>query len=211
MKNKTLKQLEDDLEYIESFIEKCNNLVDVENFSMAFRSNESKEFMSFEDIQAIPLNTRYGMCLKYVNDSDFFNGKHKESEDIHKAIRVLYIMGFRDLSAAVHKMAISSSVLKCYEEELADIKHQIKQKKITSKGGKGRTSRHKDTALKIAADTWGNVPNASMESLSVKIYEYLNQKYRDVPVPGTIKVWLKESGLNPNQSPKVKDYEVVVK
>lgn len=211
MKNKTLKQLEDDLEYIESFIEKCNNLVDVENFSMAFRSNESKGFMSFEDIQAIPLNTRYAMCLKCVNDSDFFNGKHKEYEDIHKAIRALYIMGFRELSATVHKMAISSSILKCYEEELADIKHQIKQKKITSKGGKGRTSRHKDTALKIAADTWGNVPNASMESLSVKIYEYLNQKYRGVPVPGTIKVWLKESGLNPNQSPKVKDYEVVVK
>ena len=210
-KKKTLKQLEGDLEYIESFVEKCKYIVDVEKFSIAFYSSESKKPISFEDIQTMPLDTRYGMCLKHINDSDFFDGSDKEHENIHKAIRALYIMGFRDLSAAVHKMALVYSISEHYKGDVADIKHQIKQKKITSKGGKGRTSCHKDTALKIAADTWGNVPHASMESLSFKIYEYLNRNYRGVPVPGTIKEWLKASGLNPEQSPKVRDYELVVK
>lgn len=211
MKKKTLKQLEGDLEHIESIIKKSEDIVDAERFSIAFCSSESKKPISFEDIQSMPLDTRYGMCLKHINDSDFFDGSNKEREVIHKAIRALYIMGFRDLSAAVHKMAIVYSISEHYKGDVADIKHQIKQKEITSKGGRGRTSCHKDAALKIAADTWGNVPCASMESLSFKIHEHLNRNYRGVPVPGTIKAWLKASGLNPEQSPKVKDYELVVK
>ncbi|EEJ3565015.1 hypothetical protein AA437_001535 [Salmonella enterica subsp. enterica] len=211
MKKKTIKQLEDDLKYFESFIKECGDAVDIERYTMAFYSRENEKDLSYEDIQSLSLDKRYEMCMNLISDVDFFNSSDAESNNVHKAIRVLYVMGFRELASTVHKMAVEYSFSEHYKEKIADIKHQIKQRKINSKGGKGRTSCHKDTALKIAADTWGNVPGASMESLSRKIHEYLNKKHRGIPEPGTIKTWLKNSGLNPDYTPKTKDYDLVVK
>ena len=211
MKKKTIKQLEGDLKYFESFIKECGDSVDIERYTMAFCSRENEKDLSYEDIQNLSLDKRYEMCMNLIGNVDFFNSSDAESNNIHKAIRVLYVMGFRELASIVHKMAVEYSISEHYKEKIADIKHQIKQRKINSKGGKGRTSEHKDAALKIASDTWEAIPNASMESLSRKIHEYLNKKYRGLPEPGTMKTWLRESGLNPEQLPKTKDYDLVVK
>ncbi|MCX8959449.1 hypothetical protein [Erwinia psidii] len=211
MKKKTIKQLEDDLKYYEEFIKKCGDVIDIEQYTISSFSSTSKKSLSYEDIQGMALEKRYEICMKLISDSDFSSGSDKESENIHKAIMILYGMGFRELSATVNKIAVDYFVSKSYSEKIAGIKHQIKQRKINSKGGKARTSIHKDGALKIAADTWAEFPGASMESLSRKIYEYLNGKYRGIPEPGTIKTWLKNSGLNPEHSPKIKNYDLVVK
>ncbi|MBS3890248.1 hypothetical protein [Serratia marcescens] len=209
VRKKTLKQLEDDLEYYKSFIGRCVESKNVQTFNLSF-GLKGKHSVSYEDIQELPLEERYSWAMKLINDKDFFNGKDGESEGIHKAIRVLYLLGFRELAAAVDMMAVDYSVSKYYQPKIEDIQAQIKHKKMTSKGGKGRTSRHKDIALQIAEKTWHETPGASMASLSKKIHAYLDRKHTDVPETETIEKWLKDSGLNPNISPKVRNYDLVV-
>lgn len=208
-KKRTIKQLEEDLAYYKSFIDKCVDACDENNYSMAF-SMKDKPSVTYEDIQELPLEERYEWANELINDKVFFDGRDGKGENIHKAKRVLYLLGFRELAAAVSKMSIDYSVSKQYQPKIESIQAQIKQKKITSKGGKNRTSHYKDIALKIAGDTWMCTPGASMETLAKKIHDHLNKKRTDIPEPSTIKTWLKKSGLNPNISPKVQKYELVI-
>lgn len=210
-KKVTLKQLEERLVYLQSFIKDCVGSINTDDYHMAFFSKSKGKQISYEEIQEFSIEERYSMAVSLINDKDFFNGREGSGENIHKAGRVLYMLGFRELAADVNKLAANYYVSKGYQDEIEEIKHQIKQKKINSKGGKGRTSCHKDAALKIAADTWETTPGASMASLSVKIHAHINKKYRGIPEPDTIKEWLSKSGMNPNVTPKTKDYEIVVK
>ncbi|MFN3071930.1 hypothetical protein ACKWMY_28010 [Serratia sp. J2] len=207
-KKRTLKQLEGDLEYYKSFIDKCVDSCNENNYSMAF-SMKDKPSVTYEDIQKLPLEERYEWANGLINDKEFFDGR-EENENIHKAIRVLYLLGFRNLAGAVHKMSVDYSVSKHYQPKIESIQAQIKHKKMTSKGGVNRTSHYKDIALKIAGDTWMHTPGASMETLAKKIHDHLSKKRTDIPEPSTIKTWLKKSGLNPNVSPKIQKYELVI-
>jgi hypothetical protein len=211
MKKRTVKQLEDELKYYKSFIDKCSSSVgDGENYTMCFSSKEGGS-LSYDDIQKIDLDKRYSIATKLLDDDGFFKEGDGVGKNIHKATRVLYILGFRELAATVNKISVEYFLSNEYQDKITSITHQIEHKKLSSKGGKGRVSRHKEAALKIAADTWELVPGASMSTLARKIYEHLNEKYRGLPEPSTIEKWLSDSGLNPKFTPKTKDYKIVVK
>lgn len=211
MKKKTIKQLEEELKCFDVFVETCSEWLEPDNYRMKYYSREIGEDISCEDVLSMPLDKRYEIASELANNNSFEEVSIHGHGDAYKATRILYILGFKDLALFVNKRMIEYIISEQFRDKAENIKHQIKQKQINSKGGKGRTSKHKDEALKIASDTWTVIPNASMESLSRKIHEYLNKKYRGLPEPGTMKTWLKESGLNPEQSPKTKDYDLVIK
>lgn len=202
-KPKTLCELESDLEYFESFIKKCIT-ESRENFDLAFTLDDQR--VSYENIQELSLDERYKLALKVSKDVDDYRDVH-----IMRAIKVLYVMGFKDLSKEIAVRNIDYVLSKFYKPKIEHIKSEIKRKEITSKGGKGRTNKHKDEALKIAVDTWTIVKNASRSSLSFKIYNYLNKKYKGIPVPGTIEGWLKNSNIDPKVVPNTNDYELIIK
>ncbi|HAT3724588.1 hypothetical protein [Citrobacter amalonaticus] len=209
MKKRTLEQLEDDLFYYESFLKEYMSVIEGHGkpeFTMSFGKHGERKLISYEEMQSYALDERYELAKKIQTDAFWC-----DEDDTIKAIRVLYVLGFRDLAFAVHKVSAEHAINKDFSDKINEIKRQVSLKKVNSKGGKNRTSRHKNTALQIASATWGKVPRASMESLSRKIYEHLSKKYRDTPEPGTIKTWLRASGLNPDQLPKIKDYELVIK
>ncbi len=207
MKKRTLPQLEEDMKYYELLVDRVSKQFKIENHDMAFFSREDKKMLHYDDLVTMDIGKRFDL----IKNSKYLKGLDGKDKDVYKAMIVLYMMGFKELSLAIRKMAVNYHISNEYGEKIAELKQQIKQRKINSKGGHGRTSCHKETALKIAGDTWGSFPNASMESLSVKIHEYLSKKYRGVPQPGTIKSWLKLSKLNPDCSPKIRDYELVIK
>ncbi|EOV0901282.1 hypothetical protein ACOGYV_001234 [Edwardsiella piscicida] len=207
MKKNTLKILEEELNANESFIDYISKAIKIENYDSEFFCEANKKRINYDELMAMDAARR----LEIISDPGFLDGVIPREDGLYRSMIILYIMGFKELSFSVFKMEMEHyTVIPAYEK-IADIKRQIEQRKINSKGGKGRTSCHKVSALKIALDTWEKIPGASMESLSVKIHEYLNNKYRGVPQPGTIKSWLKSSGLNPCQSPKIRDYELVIK
>lgn len=91
----------------------------------------------------------------------------------------------------------------------------IKKKEIISedrrKAGKGNISPHKNTAIKIAKDTWDKYPNASQGGMADELFHYFREKRNDNPASGAIKSWLSESGLNPNITPKNRKFKLVIK
>ncbi|MEL1294168.1 hypothetical protein WNJ65_10045 [Klebsiella pneumoniae] len=209
MKKRTLEQLEDDLNFYESFIKEYMSVIEGHGnpeFTMSFGRRGERKLISYEEMQSYSLDERYELSKKIHTDTFWC-----DEDDTTKAIRVLYVLGFRDLAFAVHKVSAEHAINKDFSDKINEIKRQVSLKKVNSKGGENRTSRHKVTALQIASSTWKEVPGASMESLSRKIYDHLNKKHRDTPEPGTIKTWLRTSGLNPEQLPKIKDYELVIK
>ncbi|HGF8969335.1 TPA: hypothetical protein ACJCXU_000768 [Yersinia enterocolitica] len=90
----------------------------------------------------------------------------------------------------------------------------IKKKEIISedrrKAGKGNISPHKNTAIKIAKDTWDKYPNASQGGMVDELFHYFREKRNDNPASGAIKSWLSESGLNPNITPKNRKFKLVI-
>lgn len=79
-----------------------------------------------------------------------------------------------------------------------------------SKAKKGKTNRHHDSALKIAMDTWGEYPNASLAGMTEEIHAHLRSKWNDTPTAETIKSWLKKSNLYPDAKPKNRDFKLVI-
>lgn len=202
---KTMKQLQDDLNYIESFIKQCvSHIPNGHDYSCSFNLNGKD--VTYEDIQNLSLDDKYKMAVDFYNTTD----EYFKNDEIGKAIRILYILGFRDLSRVVNVLSVDYAITKYYQPKIEDIKSKINHKKITGKGGKERTNKHKDEALKIASDTWAAVKNASRSSLSVKIHSYLDKKYRGIPTPRTIEGWLKKSGIDPKVVPSTNDYELVI-
>ncbi|EBI5288646.1 hypothetical protein DPO21_21170, partial [Salmonella enterica] len=79
-----------------------------------------------------------------------------------------------------------------------------------SKAKKGKTNRHHDSALRIAMDTWGEYPNASLAGMTEEIHAHLRSKWNDTPTAETIKLWLKKSNLYPDAKPKNRDFKLVI-
>ncbi|HHR8283751.1 TPA: hypothetical protein ACS9WW_003715 [Salmonella enterica subsp. enterica serovar Muenchen] len=79
-----------------------------------------------------------------------------------------------------------------------------------SKAKKGKTNRHHDNALKIAMDTWGKYPNASLAGMVEEIHAHLRSKWNDTPTAETIKSWLKKSNMNPDATTKNRNFKLVI-
>lgn len=95
-----------------------------------------------------------------------------------------------------------------------ELNQKMNEKRIIhqdrSKAGKGNTNKHKESALKIAKETWDLYPNASQEGMADELYRYFRDKRRDNPTSGAIKTWLSESGLNPKGVKKNRDFTLVI-
>lgn len=200
---KTLKQMEDELKFYQSFEKLSCSGASIDYLVSTLLSDSDDRVISYNDINKMSLGEKVDFCL------NLHNGTKKDNINI--AVITLYVLGFSDLAHSVNEMAAKYSTSKALTETIVNLKNQINQRKLNGEGGKKRTSKHKDEALKIASDTWKLVPGASMPSLARKIHEHLSGKYRGLPEPGTIQTWLKESGLNPNFNPKTKDYDLLVK
>lgn len=92
----------------------------------------------------------------------------------------------------------------------ADKYVEIKIREDKSRAGKGKTSRHKETALIIAKDTWSIYPNASLAGMASEIYVYLHQQWVDAPEMETIKRWLKAEKIAPDVKVKNKNFKLVI-
>lgn len=92
----------------------------------------------------------------------------------------------------------------------ADKYVDIKISEDKSRAGKGKTSRHKSTALKIAQDTWSIYPNASLAGMASEIYIYLHQQWVDSPEVDTIKGWLKKEKIAPENELKNRNFKLVI-
>ncbi|GKW32807.1 hypothetical protein PEC730217_15870 [Pectobacterium carotovorum subsp. carotovorum] len=114
-------------------------------------------------------------------------------QGLHCAFLALTAVGCDEWAIRVAKIIPIISVMNDGAKAYANMK--IREEK--SKGGKGKTSRHKESALKIAADTWATYPNASIPGMRDELYAHFRAKWNDCPSSSTIQDWLKVSGLNP--------------
>ncbi|MGJ7261937.1 hypothetical protein [Morganella morganii] len=90
------------------------------------------------------------------------------------------------------------------------------QRKITisnerSKAGKGNTSKYKESALKIAKDTWDVYPNATQEGMTDELFHYFRGKRTDNPAVSTIRAWLSASKMNPQNDIKNRKFNLIIK
>lgn len=207
MKKLTLKQLQEKLNDYESLLnEYTESLKARKDYAgVTLVENGEKIIVPYDILQEIPLGERYEFVVKLINNSD-----HAHMDDNFKAVTVLQVLGFQGLAHSVWMSTLLADLISEYKDDIESLKSQIKQKEINSTGGKNRTSRHKKLALKIAANTWKEIPGASVPSLSTKIFIYLNGKFTDVPEVGTINSWLNKSNDNPKVTPKIRDYNLVV-
>lgn len=151
-----------------------------------------------------------GLTIKAERTEGTIDYQSSELSDMLKASAVLEIMGFERLSRQMRKR-YGEMLVETLMGGLRQLEHA---KKVISedrrKARKGKTNRHRITALKIASDTWGKYPNASLAGLSEDIYFHLKKLWKDVPVVGTVEKWLKESGLNPDVRPKNRNFELIL-
>lgn len=145
-------------------------------------------------------------------EKDLIVGEHmgKDVLTVLKAYMVADVLGCnnlkRDLISLYSKL--HTDVYLSKSSELFNRKMVISQDRRNAK--KGKTNRHHAEAIKIASNTWGKYPNASLAGLSEDITSYLRISWTDVPVVGTIEKWLKESGLNPDVKPKNRNYKLII-
>lgn len=182
----------------------------------------SKEYWSNEErMNNMPLN-QHEKILNHARElQTAFNSKEninavlygiygENAATIVKAAIIADLIGCLDLRNDL-MVLFNSMVEKAHNSKAMDI---IKKKNIISEdrrlAKKGKTNRHHAKAIRIAADTWGKYPNASLAGLSADIAAHLKHDWKDAPVAGTVERWLKDSGLNPAVKPKNRSYELII-
>lgn len=185
-------------------------------------ASASKEYWSkAERLNDLPLE-QHENILKHARElQTSFNSKEHVNSVLHgiygenastivKAAIIFDLIGCLDLRNDL-MVLFSSMVESAHNSKAMDI---FKKKKVISEdrslAKKGKTNRHHATAIKIASDTWGKYPNASLAGLSEDISAHLRKTWKDVPVAGTVEKWLKDSGLNPTVKPKNRNYELII-
>lgn len=185
-------------------------------------ASASKEYWSnAERLNDLPLE-QHENILKHARElQTSFNSKEHVNSVLHgvygenattifKAAIIFDLIGCLDLRNDL-MVLFSSMVESAHNSKAMDI---FKKKKVISEdrslAKKGKTNRHHATAIKIASDTWGKYPNASLAGLSEDISAHLRKAWKDVPVAGTVEKWLKDSGLNPTVKPKNRNYELII-
>lgn len=206
-KKLTLAQLEQKLLEAEALLKEHDELMDFrdDDAKTPFVKNGERIRVSYNELQQYSLEERYEFAIDMINNSDF-----KIMSDDFKGVIALNILGFRSEAHASYKNIINMGVRNEFQFKIIELKSQINQRRINSAGGKKKTSRHKEYALKIAMDTWCEVPGASVPSLATKIFMHLNKKFTDVPEASTVESWLKKCDANPKVTPKVRNYELVI-
>jgi len=195
-------------ELASSFVKKT--ICDMANITPSKMSLEERLSLSSE-IENKDLKVNISVCAGYGDDFDKkFNSAYSEFNDILKAAIIFEVLGFNRLADQLREryaILVSENLLKSVRD-IANVKKIISEDR--SKAKKGKTNRHKSTALSIACNTWKKYPNASLPGLSAEIYAHLRNKWNDVPVVGTIERWLKESGMNPKSPQKNRDFKLVI-
>ncbi|EIV9521624.1 TPA: hypothetical protein ACPZ1K_001773 [Enterobacter hormaechei subsp. xiangfangensis] len=186
-----------------------------------FVSASKKYWSNAERLSDLPLE-QHDKILNHARElQTSFNSKEHVNSVLHgiygenastivKAAIIADLIGCLDLRNDL-MVVFGSMVENAHNSKAMDI---FKKKKVISEdrslAKKGKTNRHHATAIKIAADTWGKYPNASLAGLSEDISAHLRKAWKDVPVAGTIEKWLKDSGLNPAVKPKNRNYELII-
>ncbi|MGE2106723.1 hypothetical protein ACMFAW_19470 [Citrobacter koseri] len=186
-----------------------------------FKSASKKYWSNAERLNTLPLDQHEEILSHARELQTSFNSKEYVNAVLHgaygenattivKAAIISDLIGCLDLRNDL-MVLFSSMVENAHNSKAMDI---FKKKKVISEdrslAKKGKTNRHHATAIKIAADTWGKYPNASLAGLSEDISAHLRKAWKDVPVAGTIEKWLKDSGLNPAVKPKNRNYELII-
>lgn len=207
MKKSTLKELQEQLVSCEQLLKQIEDDIDHgDDDKITLIKGTKRLKVTYLELQQYSLEERYEFIHDMLNNSQI----SKEGE-LFQALLILNVFGFFDISRALRKGLVKSYICLGFKEEIISIKSQIAQREINSIGGKNRTSRHKNQALKIASDTWEVIPGASASSLSIKIHTHLNKFFTDVPEAGAIETWLSSSEDNPRITPKLKKYNLVIK
>lgn len=186
-----------------------------------FVSASKKYWSNAERLNDLPLE-QHDNILNHARElQTSFNSKEHVNSVLHgiygenaativKAAIISDLIGCLDLRNDL-MVLFSSMVENAHNSKAMDI---FKKKKVISEdrslAKKGKTNRHHAAAIKIAADTWGKYPNASLAGLSEDISAHLRKSWKDVPVAGTVEKWLKDSGLNPVVKPKNRNYELII-
>jgi len=167
--------------------------------------DESEEILS----RAHSMESRYYSSDGLKNIFDAFNGEN-----------ATLIMNAAMIADLVGCLKIRNDLMVLYSTMLRDAANKkaidifYKKKVISddrSAARKGKTNRHLAETLEIAEDTWAKYPNASLAGLSEDISIYLRNAWNDAPVTGTVKTWLKNSGLYPEGELKNRDFKLVLK
>lgn len=139
-----------------------------------------------------------------------FNFKESGLQGLLKSAAILEILEFERLAKQMRKLY--SEILT--ETFMSGVREEAYAKKIISddrrKAGKGNTSRHKVTALKIAKDTWEKYPYASQNAIADELYIHFRDKWKDNPGTKAITGWLSESKMNPDCKPKNRDFKLII-
>lgn len=142
--------------------------------------------------------------------AEAFNFKGSGLQGLLKSAAILEVFGFERLAKQMRKLY--SELLT--ETFMSEIREDAYAKKVISddrrKAGKGNTSRHKVTALKIAKDTWEKYPFASQNAMAEELYIHFRGKWKDNPGNKAITGWLSESRMNPDCKPKNRDFKLVI-
>ncbi|WP_420065041.1 hypothetical protein [Pectobacterium colocasium] len=186
-----------------------------------FESSSKKHWSNIERMNTLSLD-QHEKILNHARElQSSFNSKEHINDVLHaiygenaativKAAIIADLIGCLDLRNDLMVLFISM-IENAHNSKAMDI---FKKKKVISEdrssAKKGKTNRHHDTAIKIASDTWGKYPNASLAGLSEDISSHLKKVWKDVPVAGTVEKWLKDSGLNPDVKPKNRNYELII-
>lgn len=204
--NNFVSQLRDKV--AESFIK--NTVCDLLNITPAQMSLEER--LSFaSDIENEKIVVSSNIIIDSEEMSNVLDYKDSGLSDILKSAAILEVMGFERLAVQMRRRYAELFI----ETLMSGVREEAYTKKIISedrsKAKKGKTNKHHTEALRIAKDTWDKYPNASLAGLTEEIYAHLHRKWNDLPVAGTIKTWLQDSGMNPDVKPKNRNFKLVVK
>lgn len=210
----------------------ANDLEDMNSFADMFRDRIADSFSGktiCEQLGVSParmtLSERLELSSKIENDTivvssnifiqsdemaNEFDIKNSGVQGLIKSAAVLEIMGFERLAKQMRKLYAESLAELFMSGVRADEFAKQVISKDRSNAGKGNTSRHKETALKIAKDTWDKYPNASQNGMAEELFSYFRGKWKDNPGTKAITGWLAASGMNPDCKPKNRKFELVI-
>jgi hypothetical protein len=130
--------------------------------------------------------------------------------DLIKSATIHEVFGLEQLAKQMRQRFAELFI----ETLMVDVRRKADAKKVISedrrKARVGKTNRHKEIVLKIAEDTWSAYPYASAAGVKEEIHAYLRGKWKDCPVVDTVKLWIRESGLDPKIKPKNRDFKLVI-
>lgn len=179
--------------------------------------NEYKEPSHFykqfsRDLKTLSEDERKSLFEQLFRDirNERVEGKNPINDSntaLHYAYFALEAAGCSEWAIRVTKIIpIISSM-----NETGEAYARMRLREEKAKAGKGKVSRHKETAVQIAVATWEKYPNASLPGMRDELYAYLRGKWKDCPASSTIQGWLQELGLNPsNNGIKNRDFSLVI-